>query len=84
MTKTGDSMADSINPLLPSGYDVVWSAVAVAALTALVVALFSIGRDASLSPGQRLVWVLIALFVPIIGPAAWFLARPRTATQKET
>lgn len=40
-------MLDEVNPLLPTSYDVLWSMVAVAVFTLVVIALVSIGRRAS-------------------------------------
>ena len=73
------SMTERINPLMPAGYDIVWSVIALAALVLLVVALVSLGRDKSLTPGQTLGWILVALLLPVVGPAAWLIAGRRPA-----
>lgn len=50
-------------------------ALAVVALT--VAALVSVGRCRALSAGQTLVWVLLVLFVPVLGALAWLAASRR-------
>ncbi len=72
-------MPEAVNPLLPAGYDIAWSAVALVAFALLVVALVSVGRAKSLTPGQGLVWVLVSIFVPIVGPGSWLLVGRRLA-----
>ncbi|MBB2976124.1 hypothetical protein FHX49_001694 [Microbacterium endophyticum] len=62
------------NPLIPAAYDLWWSGAVVLVLVALIAALVSISRTRnSVSPSHALVWTLLAIFVPIIGPASWFL-----------
>lgn len=70
-------MPESLNPLLPAWYDVVWSATMAVIFVLLVVSLISIARtDKSLSSFQSLVWTLVAILVPIVGPLAWlFIGR---------
>lgn len=71
-------MIASLNPLVPAAYDVAWSGVALALLALLVVALVSLARSAkALTSAQALVWTLVAIFVPVLGPLAWlFIGRP--------
>lgn len=72
----------SPNPLVPAAYDVAWSAVAFVVLALLVWALVSLARSAKLlTSGQALVWTLVAIFVPVLGPLAWLLiGRPAART----
>ncbi|MEU2203468.1 PLDc N-terminal domain-containing protein [Microbacterium oleivorans] len=61
-----------VNPLLPSVYDVVWSLVAVIVVALAVVALVSLARAGrGFTSVQALAWVLVVLFVPVLGPVAW-------------
>ena len=63
---------DTVNPLLPAGYDIVWSVVALVAAVLAIVALVSLMRSARrLTATQALVWVLVVLLVPVAGPLAW-------------
>jgi len=63
---------ETVNPLVPAGYDVVWSAIALVAAVCAVVALVSLMWAARrLTATQALVWVLVVLLIPVAGPAAW-------------
>ena len=65
-------MGDSINPLLPAGYDIAWAAIVMLLVALVVVALVSIAQTAKrLTSTQALVWTLLAMFVPVVGPIAW-------------
>nr|WP_232832743.1 PLDc N-terminal domain-containing protein [Curtobacterium sp. YC1] len=52
-------------------------AVSLVALLLALAAFISLIRSASPSGWRLLGWALVVLFVPIIGPAAWFLGRHR-------
>lgn len=72
---------DAVNPLLPAGYDIAWS-IAVALVAVLVIiALVSLARVAGpgLTGTQALVWTVVALVVPVLGPIAWFAVGRRVA-----
>ncbi|MBV0893893.1 PLDc N-terminal domain-containing protein [Microbacterium sp. NC79] len=75
-------MTETINPLIPAGYDIAWSVAALVGVVLLVIALVSIGRDSSLTAGQRLVWVLLAIFLPVVGPVAWLVAGRRATAAR--
>lgn len=75
-------MTETINPLIPAGYDIAWSVAALVGVVLLVIALVSVGRDSSLTAGQRLVWVLLAIFLPVVGPVAWLLAGRRATAAR--
>ncbi|TDW29874.1 PLDc N-terminal domain-containing protein [Cryobacterium psychrophilum] len=65
-------MGSSINPIIPVGYDIAWTMVSVLVIALIVVALFSIARTAKrLTSTQALIWVLVTIFVPVLGPVAW-------------
>lgn len=75
------SMSDPISPLLPTYYDIMWSVGTVAILIMLVVALISIGRRSKLlSATQALIWTLLVIFLPLVGPLAWLAVGRRTAS----
>lgn len=71
-------MLASANPLIPTGYDIVWSVVALALFALMVTALISLVRSArALTTVQSLVWTLLVLLVPLLGALAWlFVGRP--------
>lgn len=77
---------DTVNPLLPTGYDIAWSIVAIAIAVFAVVALVSLARSAKrLTTIQALVWTLLVIFVPLVGAAAWlFVGRRAVAPSRNT
>ena len=66
----------SENPLLPAAYDVIWSGVVVLLVVLLIWAMVSIARS-RLDPRVRLVWAIIVLLLPVVGPICWLIARPQ-------
>lgn len=69
------------SPLLPTAYDLVWSLVLLCYLGLVVGALISLGRSARrLGPAISLVWALVILLLPLLGPATWFLAGRRSVS----
>jgi len=63
------------NPLIPTGFDVAASLIAVVVIAATIAAVVSIARvGRRLSAATALVWVLIVLLLPALGPVAWFVA----------
>ncbi|WP_186377183.1 PLD nuclease N-terminal domain-containing protein [Curtobacterium pusillum] len=51
--------------------------VSVVALLLALAAFLSLIRSGSTSGRRLLAWTVVVLFVPIIGPATWFVARHR-------
>ncbi|WP_228278190.1 PLD nuclease N-terminal domain-containing protein [Brevibacterium limosum] len=64
----------SENPLLPASYDVMWSGIVLLLVVLLIWAMVSIARS-GLDPRVRLVWAIIVLLLPVVGPICWFIAR---------
>ena len=64
------------NPLLPSGFDVLWSLVVVLAAGLTLTALVQAFRARELSGAVAAVWVLVIILVPVLGALAWLVARP--------
>jgi len=72
-------MGDPLNPLLPTGSDIAWTALVILPIALVVVALVSIAQTAQrltstaqrLTSTQALVWSLVTIFVPVVGPLAW-------------
>ena len=60
------------NPLIPVWFDLAWSGFVLCTLVLLVLALVQIARTPELSSTGRAIWMLIVLFVPIVGPVVWF------------
>lgn len=70
------------NPLLPAAYDTAWSVAVVVVLLLMVIALISITRTAKrITSPQALIWTLVVIFVPLIGPLSWFFIGRRSANQ---
>jgi hypothetical protein len=66
-----NSMAELAAPLVPD-----WSIMAlplVAGLVLFVMALVSIARNRTYSSGGTVVWAIIVLALPVLGPVLWFL-----------
>ncbi|ROR29013.1 phospholipase D-like protein [Curtobacterium sp. JUb34] len=68
-----------MHPLVPTPLDGVLMAMSITALFLAGAAFISVMRRASTSGGRLVAWVVVVLFVPILGPAAWFIARRRGA-----
>lgn len=68
-----------MNPLMPAGYDIVFGAVAVLVIAFTVVAFISYLR-APVTGLKALLWALVILFVPVLGPLGWFAYRPDRTT----
>lgn len=76
---------DTVNPLLPAGYDIAWSIIAIAIAVFAVVALVSLARSAKqLTTIQALVWTLLVIFVPLVGAAAWLFVGRRAVAPSRT
>ena len=72
-------MGDAQNPLLPAGYDIAWASVSVLMVALLVVALVSMARCASrLTATNAVLWTLLVIFVPFLGPIAWLAVGRRS------
>ena len=78
-------MSNEQNPLIPAGYDIVWSAISVLVLAFMILALISLARSAKrLNGSQGLIWTLVVIFVPFIGPLGWLSIGRRTASAQES
>lgn len=65
-------MSDEHNPLLPAGYDIAWSVITALVIGLTVVALILLARSAKrLTPFRGMLWTLIVLLIPVLGPIAW-------------
>ncbi|MDZ8172476.1 PLDc N-terminal domain-containing protein [Microbacterium xanthum] len=73
-------MSDEHNPLIPAGYDLVWSIVVVLVIALTIVALVTLARSARrLAATQALVWTVVVLLVRLIGSVAWLTVGRRAA-----
>jgi len=74
---------EAIDPLVPAGYDLIWSAFTflplLLALIFWVVALVQIaGRRDQLPGASAVLWVILVTAIPLAGTIAWFVAGPRS------
>lgn len=66
-----------MNPLVPTALDGVLMTVSLVALFLALAAFISLMRCGSTSGRRLIAWTLVVLFIPIVGPATWFLVRRR-------
>lgn len=60
------------NPIVPTSWESTVLVVCGALVALLVVAVISLSRDRYYSPTQRLLWLLVILAAPVLGPLLWF------------
>lgn len=60
-----------MNPLVPSPFDVFMIALGVLAAVLWLVAIWTLAKNRHWTPAQRLLWLLLILAAPVIGPALW-------------
>lgn len=78
-------MSDEHNPLIPVGYDIVWSIVTVLVVALTIVALVTLARSARrLTATQALIWTAVVLLAPILGPIAWLTIGRRAVPVNST
>lgn len=74
---------DVPNPLIPAGYDVLWTVVMLVLAVAVIATLVSIARTASrMSPLMTFGWVLVVILAPFLGVLAWFAAGRRAVAAR--
>jgi hypothetical protein len=73
---------ESVNPLVPTGWEVAVLMAGAVVVMLFIGALISIGRNRNYTPAGRVFWLLIVLALPVLGPILWFLIG-RTALSKE-
>lgn len=74
-------LTESPNPLLPAHYDIVWTLILGAVLALMLTALWQALRSKAHTGVEQLLWALVILVAPVLGPLAWFaLGRSRRAT----
>jgi hypothetical protein len=57
--------------VIPPFFEIVGFAIGVAMAAFALVAIVSIARTQSVTPVQRVVWVLAVVFVPVVGAIVW-------------
>ena len=65
--------------LLAGGLFVIWALLAIAALVLFLWALIDCIKNPNLTDTQRIIWILVILFIGCIGPVAYLIAGRSTA-----
>jgi hypothetical protein len=60
-------------PLIPPAFEVFGGVVTAVLIVLALVALVTIAKSPSISPGQRAAWVIGAVLVPGVVPALWLV-----------
>lgn len=72
--------AAAADPLMPTGYDVLWTVVLLATLALAGTALWQALRSSAHTGTQQLLWAVVIVVAPVLGALAWFVlgrhARP--------
>lgn len=68
-----------MNPLVPTGGEIVVLILGAATVVLWVTALLSLAKDRRYTPSQRLLWLLVIMAAPLVGAALW-LTVGRTIT----
>lgn len=69
------------NPLVPAGFDVVWSLIMLVTLAMLVASLVSLHRHSPrLTTTQALIWAITVILVPTLGSILWFAVGRRAGS----
>ncbi|MDQ1113863.1 hypothetical protein QE418_003311 [Microbacterium testaceum] len=72
-----------MNPLMPAAHDPVWSALAIVAFGLAVWAIVSLSRHPRHLPSTVvLIWALVIVVVPVLGPESWLAAGRRAGVSR--
>lgn len=63
--------AAGANPIVPTHWEFTVLVISGTLIALLVVAVVSLSRDRHSTPAQRLVWLLVILVAPVVGPVLW-------------
>ena len=66
-------MAEGTNPVVPAGWELAIQSIGVLYVGFVIVAVFSLARNKTLTPAVKFLCLLGILAFPFLGPAAWFL-----------
>ena len=65
--------AGTVEPLMPSPLFGIWGFFIVAGVVLFIGALVSVARNRTYTSGGTVIWTLIILALPVLGPLVWFL-----------
>ena len=72
---------EGANPLIPTSWEVLALLVGAAVIVLFVVAVLSLSRDERYTVSQRLLWLLVLLAAPVVGPLLWLSLGRRHAPE---
>ena len=64
-----------IDPLIPTGLDVVFAIITVVATVLAVIALITLLRDRAVTSSAEILWTAVIVFVPLLGAVVWLQVR---------
>jgi cytochrome bd-type quinol oxidase subunit 1 len=73
------------NPIVPTSWEFTALLVSGALIALVVVAIISLSRDRHYTAAQRLLWLLVILAAPVLGPILWLtVGRNRVLDRQES
>ena len=75
------SMTAGANPLIPTSWEFTTLLLGGALIALVVIAIISLSRDRHYTPAQRLLWLLVILAAPVLGPILWLGVGRRQALE---
>jgi hypothetical protein len=75
--------AATTEPLIPMSFGI-WGLLMILGVALFIGALISIARNRIYTSGGTVVWALIVLALPLLGPLLWFLIGRRAAPESPT
>ncbi|WP_062736517.1 PLD nuclease N-terminal domain-containing protein [Kocuria turfanensis] len=77
------SMVAGANPILPTSWELTALLLGGALIALVGVAVISLSRDRYYTPVQRLLWLLVILAAPVLGPILWLAVGRRHTLEQE-
>jgi hypothetical protein len=71
------TMAAGTNPIIPTSWELTTLVLGGALIALVLVAIISLSRDRHHTPAQRLLWLLVILAAPVLGPLLWLASGRR-------
>lgn len=69
---SADQGGEGATPLIPTTWEVLALLVGAAVIVLFVVAVLSLSKDEHYTATQRLLWLLVLLAAPVLGPILWW------------
>ncbi|MEX5307617.1 PLD nuclease N-terminal domain-containing protein [Kocuria sp. CPCC 205258] len=75
--------AAGANPIVPTSWDFTTLLLGGTLIALVALAIISLSRDRHYTPAQRLLWLLVILAAPVVGPILWFAVGRRHALEHQ-